>query len=130
MAEKSSDPAAAWRDMLSEWEKNINALANKAMEKDDFARAMGAATGATSNMQGALGELMQRHLATLNLPSRAELASIGERLGAMEAQLNQLVHMVRSIPGVSPPPEAAKPKPTRTRQPPPQKDNTSGGGLL
>lgn len=118
MAEKSSDPAAAWRDMLGEWEKNVNAFANKAMEKEDFARLMGAATGATSNAQGALGELMQRYLATLNLPSRAELASIGERLGAMEAQLAQLVQLVRSIPGVAAPEQAETPKPTRTRRPP------------
>ena len=125
MAEKSSDPAAAWRDMLGEWEKNVNALANKAMEKEDFAKLMGVATGATSNAQGALGELMQRYLSTLNLPSRAELAGIGERLGAMEAQLAQLVQLVRSIPGVTASVQAATPKPSRTRKPP---ANKSGEG--
>ena len=117
MAEKSSDPATAWRDMLGEWEKNVNALANKAMEKEDFAKLMGAATGATSNAQGALGELMQRYLSTLNLPSRAELAGIGERLGAMEAQLAQLTQLVRSIPGVAASDPSAASKPARTRKP-------------
>ena len=121
MAEKSSDPAAAWSDMLGEWEKNVNAFANKAMEKEDFAKLMGVATGATSNAQGALGELMQRYLATLNLPSRAELAGIGERLGAMEAQLAHLVQLVRSIPGVAAAEQDITPKPARTRKPAPAK---------
>ena len=118
MADNSSDPAAAWRNVLGEWEKNFNTIANKAMEKEDFAKAMGAATGAATTAQGVLGDVMQRYLSTLNLPSRAELAAIGERLVAMEAQLSHLTHLVQSIPGVVDDPATATPKPARTRQPP------------
>ena len=118
MAEKSSDPAAAWRNMLGEWEKNFNSFANKAMEKEEFSKAMGAATGAATTAQGVLGDVMQRYLSTLNLPSRAEIASIGERLVAMEAQLTHLTRLVQSIPGVvDDAPGAAAAKPARTRQP-------------
>ena len=117
MAEKSSDPAAAWRNMLGEWEKNFNSFANKAMEKEDFAKAMGTATGAATTAQGVLGDVMQRYLSTLNLPSRAELAAIGERLVAMEAQLSHLTRLVQSIPGVVDDTVSAPPKPARTRQP-------------
>ena len=128
MADKSSDPAAAWRDMLGEWERNFNTIANKAMEKEDFAKAMGAATGAATTAQGVLGDVMQRYLTTLNLPSRAELAAIGERLVAMEAQLAHLTHLIQSIPGVVDDAATATPKPARTRQP--QAAKPAGGDLL
>lgn len=117
MAEKSSDPAAAWRNMLGEWEKNFNSFANKAMEKEDFAKAMGAATGAATTAQGVLGDVMQRYLSTLNLPSRQEISAIGERLVAMEAQLSHLTRLVQSIPGVVDDATSAAAKPARTRQP-------------
>ncbi len=118
MAEKSSDPAAAWRNMLGDWEKNFNSFANKAMEKEDFSKAMGAATGAATTAQGVLGDVMQRYLSTLNLPSRQEIATIGERLVAMEAQLTHLTRLVQSIPGVVDETATSAPKPARTRQPP------------
>lgn len=118
MAENSSDPVAAWRTMLSEWEKGVNAVANKAMEKEDFAKMMGVVNGAGSAASGAFGDLMQRYLTTLNLPSRAELADVGARLQAIEGQLNQLTQMVRGIPGANTSSTDSAPKLARTRQPP------------
>jgi hypothetical protein len=125
MAEKSSqpaatpsDPVAAWRQMLGEWEKSVNAMANKAMEKEDFARLMGMATGATTQAQGAVADLTKRYLETMNLPSRADLANVGERLQVIESQLYKLSQIVQSIPGVSVPAEATPPAPSRTRKPP------------
>lgn len=115
---KPADPGEAWRSMLSDWEKNFNSMANKAMEREDFARLMGAATGATSSAQGAFAEFAKRYLETMNLPSRADLANIGERLQVIEAQLNQLTRIVQTIPGITVPQDAAAPKPARTRQPP------------
>lgn len=117
---KSSDPATAWRDMLGDWEKNVNAFANKAMEKEEFVRLMGAFSGATATAQGAMGGAMERYLSTLNLPSRADLTAVGERLSAIEAQVRQIAELVQTIPGVSASAAQAEPeapKPSRTRKP-------------
>lgn len=129
MAEKEKDPAVAWRQMLGEWEKTLNTFANKAMDSSDFARALHAGTGATSSAQGAFSDSMQRYLATLNLPSRAELTNIAERLQTIEAQLHTLTRLLQSAPGLATEAASAAPKPARTRRPPSaamQADATKG----
>ncbi|HXQ08774.1 MAG TPA: hypothetical protein VN831_28965, partial [Bradyrhizobium sp.] len=68
-----------------------------------------------------LGELMEKYLVSMNLPSRAQMVSMAERLQSIEGQLNEikaLLHQVHSnsaAPGGGYP---AAPRPPRTRRPP------------
>ena len=120
MAESpSKDPAAAWRDLVAQWEKNLNELANRTMGSDEFSKAINQAMGLSAGMQSSLSEAMGRYLASLNLPSRAEMAGIGERLHAIEERLDRVLTLLQS------PADAAKPggaaaaaKPPRTKRPP------------
>ena len=119
MAEQKKDPIAVWQEFLGGMERDFNAFANKTMASDEFGRAMHDATGASMKVQSGVSEGMQRYLATLNLPSRADLTNIGERLQAMEARLNHMSSLLERLvgaSGVSPP--AAPAAPRRTRQPP------------
>ena len=115
----SKDPAAAWRDLVAQWEKNLNELANRTMGSDEFSKAINQAMGLSAGMQSSLSEAMGRYLASLNLPSRAEMAGIGERLHAIEERLDRVLTLLQS------PADAAKPggaavaaKPPRTKRPP------------
>jgi hypothetical protein len=67
--------------------KGLNKFAGSAMNSDEFSRAMNKATTTSTTMQQQLGGLIGRYLATLNLPSRAEMMNIGERLQAIETSL-------------------------------------------
>jgi hypothetical protein len=89
MAEQQWQPdaAAEFRELVSQWEKGINKFAGSAMNSDEFSRAMNKATTTSTTMQQQLGGLIGRYLATLNLPSRAEMMNIGERLQAIETSL-------------------------------------------
>jgi hypothetical protein len=118
MAEQQSppDPTAAFRELVSQWEKGINEFAGRAMNSDEFSRAMNKATTTSTAMQQQLGELIGRYLTTLNLPSRAEMVNIGERLQAIETSLHRISTQLEKIsggavnsPGVGPP---------RTKRPP------------
>jgi hypothetical protein len=41
MAEPSSkDPAAAWQNLVAQWEKSLNALANRTMGSDEFSKSI------------------------------------------------------------------------------------------
>ena len=54
----------------------------------------------------------------MNLPSRAMMIGLGERLQSIESQLNEikaLLHQVHDTSGAATPPA---PKPPRTRRPP------------
>lgn len=115
----SKDPAAAWRDLVAQWEKNLNELANRAMGSDEFSKAVNQAMGLSAGMQSSLSEAMGRYLASLNLPSRAEMTSIAERLYAIEERLERIHGLLQRSAGVAEP--AAAPtsaKPPRTKRPP------------
>jgi hypothetical protein len=90
MADKTPDAAAAFRDVMSQWEQGFNKLANETMGSEAFSQAMHKFTNVPMGMQNQLGELIGRYLAALNLPSRAEMVNIGERIQSMEATLARI----------------------------------------
>ena len=121
MADKSNDPVAVWQNMIGEMEKGFNSFANQAMASPEFSKAMNQVGGVTAGAQKQLGELMEKYLLAMNLPSRAQMAGMAERLQSIEGQLNEikaLLHQVHSNsagPGGGYP---AAPRPPRTRRPP------------
>ena len=86
----SKDPSAAWRELVSQWEKNINALANQNMASDEFSSGSNQAMNLALRLQQGMASGMATYLATLNLPSRADITALGERLQAMEAYLSRI----------------------------------------
>ena len=124
MPEKSNDPAVIWQTMIGEMEKGFNTFANQAMTSPEFSRVMNQVGGVSAGVQKQLAELMEKYLTSMNLPSRAQMVGIGERLNAIESQLNEITTLLRQAnlaggPGVQP----LTPRPPRTKQPP-----SSGGG--
>ena len=121
MADNSNDPVALWQNMIGEMEKGFNSFANKAMESPEFSKVVNQVGGATAGAQKQLGDMMEKYLAGLNLPSRAQMVSMAERLQSIEGQLNEIkallyqVHQNSGAPGGGP---AAAPKPPRTKRPP------------
>jgi xylose isomerase len=126
MADKSNDPVAIWHTMLGEMEKGFNAFANQAMASPQFSKVVNQVGGASAGAQKQVGELMEKYLASMNLPSRAQLTNFGERLQAIEGQLNEITALLRQVhdntgtKAVAPDGAAATPpKPPRTKRPPP-----------
>src|SRR5947199_5344897 len=117
MADKSSDPVAMWQNMIGEMEKGFNDFAGRAMASPEFSRVMNQVGSVGAGAQKQLGELMEKYLTSMNLPSRAMMIGLGERLQSIEGQLNEikaLLHQVRNSGASSAPPA---PKPPRTRRP-------------
>src|SRR3954463_11669253 len=118
MADKSNDPVAMWQSMLGEMEKGFNTFAGQAMASPEFSKVMNQIGSVGAGAQKQLGELMEKYLASMNLPSRAMMIGLGERLQSIEGQLNEikaLLHQVHNTSAGTP----AAPKPPRTRRPPP-----------
>ena len=111
-------PLDAFRDFVGQWERGVNQFANEAMGNEQFSKLMHGATSAAAGAKAGLGEAMERYLATMNLPSRADITSIGERLQAIEAQLNRLTEIVSTMATVEVAPSSLALKPKRTRKPP------------
>ncbi|MBV8851377.1 MAG: hypothetical protein JOZ16_17535 [Methylobacteriaceae bacterium] len=112
------DPATSFRELVSQWEKGINEFASKTMNSDEFSQAMNKATTASTSMQHQLGELIGRYLTTLNLPSRAEMVNIAERLQAIETSLHRVSTQLDKLAGSAGAGGAPGSSPPRTKRPP------------
>ena len=119
MADKSNDPAALWQTMLGEMEKGFNTFASQAMASPEFSKAMNQAGSAGAGAQKQFGDMMEKYLLGLNLPSRAQMVDIAGRLQSIEAQLGEIRTMLQQSRRASGPDSAPDPqRPPRTRRPP------------
>jgi hypothetical protein len=120
MADKSNDPLAMWHTMLGEMEKNYNAFATQAMTSPEFSKVMNQVGGVTAGAQKQFGDLMEKYLVAMNLPSRAQVVSLGERLHAIEGQLNEITALLRQVHHNSGAPDDGfgTLRPPRTKRPP------------
>jgi hypothetical protein len=121
MADNSNDPAVIWQTMIGEMEKGFNAFANQAMASPQFSKVVNQVGGVTAGAQKQLGDLMEKYLVSMNLPSRSQMVSMAERLQSIEGQLNEikaLLHQVHNNSGAPQGGYPAAPKPPRTKRPP------------
>jgi len=121
MADQGNDPVAMWKNMLGEMEKGFNSLANQAMASPEFSKVVNQVGGVTAGAQKQLGELMEKYLVSMNLPSRAQMVSMAERLQSIEGQLNEIKALLHQVHTSSAAPEGgypAAPRPPRTKRPP------------
>jgi polyhydroxyalkanoate synthase len=109
MADKSNDPAAIWQNMIGEMEKGFNSFANQAMASPEFSKVMNQVGGVTAGAQKQLGELMEKYLVSMNLPSRAQMVSMAERLQSIEGQLNEIKALLHQVHHNSGAPEGGYP---------------------
>src|ERR1700743_232826 len=89
MADKSNDPAAMWQNMIGEMEKGFNAFANQAMASPEFSKVVNQVGGATAGAQKQLGDMMEKYLVGMNLPSRAQMVGMAQRLQSMGWHLKE-----------------------------------------
>jgi hypothetical protein len=117
MADKGSDPVALWQKMIGEMEKGFNTFANQTMSSPEFSKAMNQAGGATAGAQKQFGELMEKYLLNMNLPSRAQMVGMAERLQNIEGQLNEIKTMLQQMNAGASPAYSGAPRPPRTKRP-------------
>jgi SMC interacting uncharacterized protein involved in chromosome segregation len=91
------------------------------MESPEFSKMMNQVGGVTAGAQKQLGELMEKYLVSMNLPSRAQMVGMAERIQTIESQLNEIKAMLHQIHHNSLAPEAGHggaSRPPRTKRPP------------
>src|SRR5580698_5221828 len=120
MADKSNDPVALWQNMIGEMEKGFNALAGQAMASPQFSKAVNQVGGATAGAQKQFGEFMEKYLLSMNLPSRAQMVGMAERMQSIEGQLSEikaLLHQMQGSAAGGSPISSQAPRPPRTKRP-------------
>ena len=97
MADNSNDPVAIWQNMIGEMEKGFNSFANQAMASPEFSKVVNQVGGVSAGAQKQLGDLMEKYLVSMNLPSRAQMVSMAERLQSIEGQLNEIKALLHQL---------------------------------
>jgi hypothetical protein len=120
MTNEIHDPVAMWQKMVGEMEKGFNSFANQAMSSPEFSQAVNRAGGVAAGAQKQLGELMEKYLVSMNLPSREQVTGLAERLQAIESQIGEIKSMLSQMAassGKSQGSDTAS-RPPRTKRPP------------
>jgi hypothetical protein len=118
MADSVKDPMALWRDLLGQWEKSVNALANETMGSEEYSRSVNGAMGLTLKMQESMKDVMATYLANMNLPSRVDFMRLDERVQGIEGRLDRIIALLERSARGSAPATPAAPRPPRTKRPP------------
>jgi hypothetical protein len=121
MADKNNDPVAIWQTMIGEMEKGFNSFANQAMASPEFSKVVNQVGGASAGAQKQLGDLMEKYLVSMNLPSRVQMVGMAERLQSMEGQLNEIraiLQQMQRASGANDGGSSGSPRPPRTKRPP------------
>lgn len=122
----ASDPFQVWREWLDRSERQWNTWLAEAMESEQFGRGSRRMLDLMMAFQSSMSSATNRYFTTLNVPTRADVLQLGERLGAIEERLAAIEQALAAGArgpadgGAATPPPAAAPKPKRTRKPPPK----------
>lgn len=91
------------------------------MGTEEFAGAANLASKLQLRAQKGMNDHMARQLAFFNMPSREDIALIGERLLSMDDRLVRIEATLARLAGPAPQPSGAA-RPPRTKKPPPKPD--------
>ena len=112
---KENDPMDAMRNAIGDLETRFDEMAKAIFGTEAFGKATGKATEFGIKAQKQVADQMSRNLEFFNMPSRADVTAIGERLMSIEDRLIRIEGALDKLA-----PAAAKPAkgPKRTRKPP------------
>jgi hypothetical protein len=121
------DPFRLWREWYQKSEKSWSDAVTQLIGNDRFAKGTGKYLQEALHVQRMFTEAMAQYLANLNLPSRSDVLSLGDRVGKVEdavaglqveiRQLRRALTERELLAGE----EASIVRPKRTKKPP-QKD--------
>lgn len=118
--QQTPDMMQAWREWLTQTERQFNGFFAEAMNQEQFARGVGSYMEMTASFQRMMGETMQRYLTFMNMPSRNDVTDLGETLLSIEgrlAQIEEMLQIAATAVDLDEEQEAPRPEPTRTRTP-------------
>lgn len=99
MSQKPFDPVAAWQDMVQKWEQEINGWSGKLTESEQFGAMIGQMSKVQLVAQRAFAEQMEGLLRNLNLPSKAQVDALSERLDSIEDSIDRVRLAIEALAG-------------------------------
>ena len=88
--EDSMDPVRLWREWFVKSEKSWSDSLTEMMGDERFSQGMGRYMHEALHTHRMFSEAMAQYLANLNIPSRADILDMSDRLAHIEDTLNQI----------------------------------------
>jgi hypothetical protein len=121
-SKKQPDAAETFRNLVTEWERGFDAMANKFMGTEEFSRSMNQLQDLQLSMQKRFNEAMAEQLSHFNIPSRDDILRLGEAVHALDKRVarveSMLVKKAKKAKKKNKQDSPAPAGPPRTRQPP------------
>ena len=112
------DPMAAWRAFVTQSEQQWNAFLNQAMGSDQYSQTLGRMMEMYAGMQKTMADQMAKYLGALNMPTRSDVMTLGDRLAMIEDRLAGIERMLARVDGLVQSGGSQPGRPPRTKQPP------------
>lgn len=93
--ENNIDPMRLWREWFVKSEKTWSDALTELMGDENFSKGMGRYMHEALHTHRMFSEAMAQYLSNLNIPSRADILDMNDRLAHVEDTLNQLVVELR-----------------------------------
>lgn len=97
MSDKRPDPGEAFRNLITEWERGFDSMANRIMGTEEFSRSMNQLQDLQLMMQKRFNEAMAEQLSHFNLPSRDDVLRLGERIRAVDKRLAKVEKQLKKL---------------------------------
>ena len=134
MADKSGkrppDPAENFRNLVNEWERGFDAMANRFMGTEEFSRSMNQLQDLQLSMQKRFNEAMAEQLSNFNIPSRDDILQLGEAVHALDKRMARVESLLAKQAKKKKKKKAessARSGPPRTKQPPSARQEAGDG---
>jgi polyhydroxyalkanoate synthesis regulator phasin len=115
---QAADPFSAWREWMSNSERQLNSFFNEMMGSDRYTQFLGRFTDLQISMQKNMNDALTRFFTSLNLPTRNDVIALNERLGAIEERLREIEAAVAPAQADDIAKRTAAARPPRTKRPP------------
>lgn len=124
------EPMRMWREWYQKSEKQWSEMLTEIMADEKFGKGFGHLFQEWLHAQHMISELIGQQLAAFNMPSRADILDVRDRLGEVEDGLGQLAAEIaqlrRALAGRTPAAAQAPDRPPLKRTRKPTKANAAG----
>jgi len=115
------DPFAYFRQWISVFENQTNEVAEKISGTKEFTEFSHRMLQVKLQAKEAIAEQMEQQLHLMNMPTRTDILSLGDRIGEINDRLIRLERAMASLNGAKPASDLP-PMPPRTKKASPGKD--------
>jgi len=96
-ARQSSDPFEMWRQLYETNERAWTAALDQAMGRPEFGESSGKMLESMLAAQKAVRDNMRTYLETINVPTREDIARVGELVVGIEEKIDQVADRLDAI---------------------------------